>query len=99
MAHLSSEAGNENVSSISKAKSYEEMADFWDTHSLADYDDQLIEVDMTFDPLARRTKIGIEPGLLADLRRLARTRRISTETLVNLWLGQRVAELNTQALA
>lgn len=89
---------NENVSSISKAKSYEEMADFWDTHSLADYHDQLIEVEMTFDPSARRTKIGIEPELLADLRRLARTRRISTETLVNLWLGQRVAELNTQAL-
>ncbi len=33
----------ENVSSISKASSLEEMADFWDTHSLADYDDEIYE--------------------------------------------------------
>ncbi len=41
--------------SISKAKTYEEMAEFWDTHSLADYDEQTYAVEMIFDPAARRT--------------------------------------------
>ena len=39
----------DRVSSISKARTLEEMADFWDTHSLADYDEQTHEVEMTFD--------------------------------------------------
>lgn len=42
------------VSGISKAKTYEEMAEFWDTHSLADYDEQTYAVEMIFDPAARR---------------------------------------------
>ncbi len=91
--------GNENVSSISKAGSYEEMAEFWDTHSTADYDETTYEVELTFDPAARRTWIGIEPELLAALRQIARERRISTQTLINLWLSQRVAELKAQAAA
>ncbi|MCB9105079.1 MAG: hypothetical protein H6633_12675 [Anaerolineales bacterium] len=35
----------------------------------------------------------IEPDLLADLRRIARERRVSTQTLINLWLSERVARL------
>lgn len=90
---------NENVSSISKAGSYEEMAEFWNTHSTADYDGVTYEVELTFDPAARRTWVGIEPELLAELRQIARERRISTQTLINLWLSQRVAALKTQAVA
>ncbi|MCB9109338.1 MAG: hypothetical protein H6633_34640 [Anaerolineales bacterium] len=87
----------EKVSSISNSKSLAEMADFWDTHSLADYDDDIEEVEMTFDPAARRTWVGIEPELLADLRHIARERRISTQTLINLWLSERVAQQKVQA--
>jgi hypothetical protein len=89
---------NENVSSISKAGSYEEMAEFWDTHSTADYDEATYEVELTFDSAARRTWVGIEPELLAELRQIARERRISTQTLVNLWLSQHVAALKAQTV-
>jgi len=89
----------EKRSSISQARTLEEMADFWDTHSLADYDDQTYEVEMTFDPSARRTYVGIEPELLDDLRRVAHQRRVSTQTLINLWLRQRVDELRAHATA
>jgi hypothetical protein len=91
-------ADNKSVSPISKARSLDEMVEFWDTHSLADYDDEIDEVEMTFDPAARRTWIGIEPDLLTELRRIARERRISTQTLVNLWLSERIAQLKTQVI-
>jgi hypothetical protein len=91
--------GNEKVSSISQSHTIEEMAEFWDTHSLADYDDQTYEVEMTFDPSARRTYVGIEPELLADLRRLARQRRVTLQTLVNVWLRQRVDEVKAHAVS
>jgi hypothetical protein len=69
------------------------MAEFWDTHSLSDYDDQTCEVEMTFDLAARRSLIGIEPELMNGLRRIARQRQVSTQTLVNVWLQQRVDQL------
>jgi len=37
--------GNPKVTKISKARSLEEIADFWDTHSLDDYWDQTHEVE------------------------------------------------------
>lgn len=86
---------NENGSSISKSKTLEEMAEFWDTHSVADYEDQMYAVDMTFEPSARRTWVGVEPELLDNLRQIARARHISTQTLINLWLSQRVERLKT----
>jgi hypothetical protein len=90
---------SEGVSSISKARNLEEMADFWDTHSLTDYEDEIYPVEMTVDPAARRTWVGIEPELLAELRRIAYERRISTQTLVNLWLSERITQLKTQTAA
>jgi len=47
-------ADKKAVSSISKAETGEEVTGFWGTHSLADYDDQTYEVEMTFDPAAQR---------------------------------------------
>ena len=61
----------EKVSSISQSRTLEEMAEFWDTHSTADYHDLTHEVEMTFDPLARRSSVGIEPELLSNLRQVA----------------------------
>ncbi len=87
---------DKKVSSISKAEAYEEMAEFWDTHSLADYDEQTYAVEMTFDPAARGSLVGIDPDLLDELRQIASERHISTQTLVNLWLSERVMQLKTQ---
>jgi len=89
-------ADESKVSSISKARSIEEMAEFWDTHSLADYDDETYEVDMTFDPAARQNYVSIESELMQELRRIAQVRKVSTQTLINVWLRKEVDELQLQ---
>jgi predicted DNA-binding ribbon-helix-helix protein len=73
------------------------MAEFWDTHSLADYEDQTHEVEMTFDRAARWTSVPLEPELWEDLHRVARERRVSLQTLVNVWLRQRVDQVEVPA--
>ena len=35
-----------HVTSLSKSRTLEEIAEFWDTHSLADYADQIREVEI-----------------------------------------------------
>ncbi len=86
------------MSSISNSRTLKEMADFWDTHSLADYDDRTYEVDMTFDPSARRMSVSIEPELLDDIVQLANERKVSVQTLINIWLRDCVDRSNASLI-
>jgi hypothetical protein len=84
-----SENKSEPTTSISKARTLEEIADFWDTHSLADYWDQTHEVE--FEVRAkRRRRIVLDPEVYDRIQAQARTRGILPETLINLWLAERV---------
>jgi hypothetical protein len=84
-----SENEDTQATSISKAQTIEEIADFWDTHSLDEYWDQTHEV--TFEIRAnRRRRITLDPDLYARIEAQAHTRGVSPETLVNLWLSERL---------
>ena len=77
-------------SSISKAGTPEEIAEFWDNHSLDDHWEQTHEVE--FEVLAqRRRRITLDPEVYAQLEEEARTRGVTTETLVNQWLSERLS--------
>ena len=77
------------VSSISQARTLEEMADFWDTHSLADYWDQTHEVE--FEVRAKRRRwVVVDPEVFAQIETQAHTRGVLPETLINLWLVERL---------
>jgi hypothetical protein len=84
-----SENNDMQVTSISKAHTLEEMGEFWDTHSLADYWDQVREVD--FEVRAKkRHRVVIDPDVYAQIETEAHTRGVQPETLVNLWLSERL---------
>jgi predicted DNA binding CopG/RHH family protein len=79
---------------IPEMKSYEEIAEFWDTHSLADYWDQTEPVEFELDPQARRRYlVALDPELLQRIQKLAQVRGLSTESLVNLLLEQRLHQV------
>ena len=79
------------LTSISKARTLEEIADFWDTHSLADYWDQTHEV--AFEVRAqRRRRVTLAPEVYARVEAQARARGILPETLVHLWLVEHLQE-------
>jgi hypothetical protein len=65
--------------------------EFWDKHDLGDYWDQTEPVeDVAVQIQKRRYLLSLEPSLAARLRRAARNKGISIETLVNLWLNERL---------
>ncbi len=77
---------------------YEEMAEFWDTHSLADYWDQTEPAEFEISPHARRRYlVPVDRDLLSRVQCVARIRGLSTESLVNLLLDQRLREVEIQA--
>ena len=79
------------LSSISQADSLEEIADFWDTHSLDEYWDQTQEVEFEVRA-ARRRRVTLDPDVYAQIQDRARVRGILPETLVNLWLSEKLRE-------
>jgi len=70
--------------------SIEAAAEFWDTHSLADYDDVTTEVEFTVNLRHRRYLVALAPELAEQLAAEAHKRGLSAETLVNLWLSERL---------
>jgi len=79
--------------------SYEEIAEFWDTHDLTDYWEQTEPANFEISPDARRRYfVSVDPELLKRAHRLAHRRGLSTESLVNLLLEQRVHELEKVAV-
>jgi hypothetical protein len=80
-----------NKSSVSKANSPENMGEFWDKHDFTQYDDpNMPDVEAHVS-----VAIPIEPDLLSDIEELAHQRGIKAETLVNLWLKEKVVETKT----
>jgi hypothetical protein len=70
----------------------EEAAEFWDTHDLADYWDLTEEVDFQADLQHRRYLVSLDPELAEKVAAEAHKRGLSTETLINLWLSEKLRE-------
>ena len=83
-----SENNDTQRSNISKGGSLEEIADYWDTHSLADHWEQTHEAE--FEVRAPR-RVTLDPDVYARLEEQARTRGVSLATLVNLWLSEHLS--------
>ncbi len=84
----------DDVNPLPAFTSYEDMAAFWDTHSLADYWDQTEAATFEVAPeVRRRYVVAVDREVLGRVQRLARTRGVSSESLVNLLLEQRLQEL------
>ena len=81
-----------NKSSISKARSYREIGEFWDEHDLSDFwkKTRRVKLDVVLEPEA--TYFPIEKDLSKKIQSEARKRGVSSDTLVNLWLEQKIKE-------
>jgi len=82
---------NNNKTSISKASTLEEIGEFWDNHSLADYWDQTKEVEFKIRA-TKRHRTTIDPELYKKITSCSHKRGILLETLINLWLIEKVKE-------
>jgi len=80
--------GENRQSSISKADTLEKMGKFWDTHDFTDFDTGAPDAQFKIS-----CAVPIELELFSSLEKQARLRGVNVETLVNLWLQQRLAEL------
>jgi hypothetical protein len=65
--------------------SIEEAAEFWETHSLADYWDVTREVHFDVN-----LKPQIDKEILQRVKKIASQNGVSAETLINQWLKEKL---------
>jgi hypothetical protein len=78
-------------SSISNARSYEEMGEYWDAHSVDEVWDRTEPVEFEIDIKSERHYYSIEKDLSKKLHQIAEAQGVSSETLINLWVQEKVA--------
>jgi CopG antitoxin of type II toxin-antitoxin system len=81
---------------IPEFETLDDIAEFWDTHSTADYDDLTHEAQFEVrlgSRVGQPQTITLLPELSETLQALADMRGVSVETLVNVWLTEKILEL------
>lgn len=84
------------VTKIPKFKTYAEEAEFWDTHDVTDYLDEMKFVDVEFLPRQKKEEtvtIRIEPKLKNRLERLARSYGINLSSLARMWIIEKLRQI------
>ncbi len=78
-----------SVDSISKDMTIEEASEFWETHSVADYPSRVVQ--FKFKQEGDVNFIAVANDLMRQLEKRAKKTGVSIETLVNLWIQERLA--------
>ena len=75
------------LSSQSRADSDEKMGEFWDTHDFTDFDTDTPDAEFEVT-----CAVPIDIELFNAIEKEAHKHGVRVETLVNLWLQQKLAE-------
>jgi len=69
-------------------KTYEEAADWFDTHDMTEYETQMQPVDFSFDLRKNRDWVELDKEIARNVRQLAKKQKIPTRRLVNAMLKE-----------
>jgi hypothetical protein len=79
-------------SRLKKAPSFtsvDEFQDFWDSHDVTDF--RTREAYFHVDLRHTRNVVSVEPEIMSKVQSAARAKGVGAQTLINLWLAERVA--------
>ncbi len=82
-------------SSVSEAKSYQEIGEFWDEHDSTEFGEQT-DVEFKVSVQSQRRYYPIDNTLSSQIKQVARDRGVSEETLLNLWVQEKLSQNETQ---
>lgn len=81
-----------NTQKLPEMDSIEELAHFWDTHDLTDFEAELEEVtEVVFEKKSlSKLVVPLRPQELQALKRLAQTQGVPSEELVRAWVLEKL---------
>ncbi len=83
---------NKGRSAVSKAKSYNEIGDFWDSHDLSNFWEKTKKAKFEVDIKSEITYYCLDKKLSEQVQSIAQRRGVSADTLINLWVQEKLHE-------
>ena len=87
-------ASIKNMTKIPKFKTYEEEANFWDTHSFTDFPGEFKPVKVVFNlkkPKDDMLTIRLQTNLKSKLTEVATQAGVNASTLARMWIVEKLA--------
>lgn len=75
---------------LPRSKSVKELVDFFETHDMGDYLDQMPEVHFDVNIRRRRHLVALEEDIVDKLTQIAKLKKVSSESLINTWLKDKI---------
>ncbi len=81
-------------SKLPRTDSIQELAEFWDSHDLTDFEDELEEVAEPVFVRGAAIKVPLESREVEAVEQMARAKGVSREALIRAWVLQKLARRN-----
>jgi CopG antitoxin of type II toxin-antitoxin system len=81
-------------SKLPKIDSIEKLAEFWDTHDLTDFEDELEEIPGPVFVRDRAIKVHLKLPEAKAVQKMAQAKGVSPEELIRAWVLQGLARRN-----
>ena len=75
---------------LPRSKSVKELVDFFETHDMGDYWEQLPEVHFDVNIKKGKHLVALEEDIVDKLTKIAKSKKVSSESLINTWLKDRI---------
>lgn len=76
--------------------SLDEIAHFWDTHNVTDYENETRDVDIVFELDKPRTEslvLRVQKDIKQKLQKVARSKGLNVSTLSRMWLMEKLSNV------
>jgi hypothetical protein len=80
---------------ISKASSYQEIGAFWDEHDATEFGEQT-NAEFDVDIQSQTRYYPVDRQLSLKMRKAAKKRGITEETLLNLWIQEKILQTESE---
>lgn len=79
-----------NSPKMPQADSIQELARFWDTHDLTDFDDQLEEITEPVFESKTMVKIPLEAKAIEAVNEIAKSKGVDSTELIREWILEKI---------
>ncbi|MCI0388333.1 MAG: BrnA antitoxin family protein [Acidobacteria bacterium] len=82
------------VKTLPKLDSINELVDFFETHDMGDYWEQMPEADFEIKIKRRRHLIALEEDVVIEVTKIAKAKKVTSEALINTWLKEKLRKVS-----
>jgi len=80
-----------NSKSLPQLGSLDKLVAFFDTHDMGEYWDQMPEAKFDINIKSRKHLVAIDKEIIPKLNKIAKSKKVPSEKLINAWLREKIA--------